>query len=133
MSTGFEEFVFDWSRERHFASLDYDSAYHSPDQVVKASYTDISKWTNLDARVVQTCLRELQHLRLVHKLDGRSWEVPLANLDMKEGHWTPVPRLLINRYIPACPVQSVTHVSGRSQTLSIGCLIPTRPIVSCFG
>jgi hypothetical protein len=78
----------------------YDHAYHNQAPVVNASYTDLSDGTNLDARVVKNCLRELRHQKLIYELKSKTWEVPAAKLD-RRGEWTPVPRLLIREYIPA--------------------------------
>jgi hypothetical protein len=97
--------------ERRFATLKqkhaaavyailHDRAYRDPDRVVKATYTDISEWASLDWRVVKACIRELRRRHLVQKLGSRTWEIPLANLDLTKGNWTPVPRLLIQEYIP---------------------------------
>jgi hypothetical protein len=81
----------------------YDRAYHNRSATVKASFSELSKWTGLDTRVVKRCLTELREFNLVHKSKShkRTWEVPLAKLDLEDGNWTPVPRLLIDSYIPA--------------------------------
>ena len=80
----------------------YDRAYHNRTSAVKASFSDLSKWTGLDTRMVKNCLTELRHLDLIHKSKShrRTWKVPLAIVDLQEGNWTPVPRLLIHSYIP---------------------------------
>lgn len=80
----------------------YDRAYQNGNSVVKASFSDLSKRTGLDARVVKKCLKELRELNLIHKSksDKRTWRVPLAKFDLLDGNWTLVPRLLIQRYIP---------------------------------
>ncbi len=80
----------------------YDRAHHNRVPEVKASYTDIAKWAGLDPRVVKDCVRELRHRNLIHKSKSRRhvWKVPLAKLDLKNGNFTPVPRILIQKYIP---------------------------------
>lgn len=106
--TPFPNVVFDrWFatlKERHAAAVYavlHDRAYHSPDRGVKASYSAISEWTSLDWRVVKACIKELRRLGLVHKSRSRKWEVPLAKLNELEGKYTPIPRVLIQKYIPA--------------------------------
>lgn len=80
----------------------YDRAYHDRSRGVKASFSDISRWTDLDARVVKECLEELRRCGLVHKSKSRKriWKVPAASVDLSAGNWTPVPRMLVQEYIP---------------------------------
>ncbi|HXJ89473.1 MAG TPA: helix-turn-helix domain-containing protein [Candidatus Binatia bacterium] len=80
----------------------YDLAYHNRDSYVKGSFSDLSEWTGLDTRTVKKCLRELRQLKLIRKSKSRkrTWKVPLANVDLGDGNWTAVPRLLIQHYIP---------------------------------
>jgi hypothetical protein len=91
----------------------YDRAYHRSSPIVKATLAELSEWSGLKERVIKGCLDELQDKRLVrpeeksnsHRRSGRPrWRVPLAaSFDLKKGNWTPIPRFLILKYIPAYP------------------------------
>lgn len=83
----------------------YDRAFHSRTGAVRASFSDIARWTNLEARSVKKCLAELLDRKLVRKSKSRkrTWKVPLAKFDLRNGDWTPVPRLLIREYIACYP------------------------------
>lgn len=93
----------------------YDRAYHHALQllkpVVSAGYSDLSNWSGLDSRVVKSCLKELRNKGLVlKKKSGTSrsrsdkpvWKIPLATAFLRDGgvQWTPVPRFLVQEYIP---------------------------------
>ena len=88
----------------------YDKAYHRPSKGVAATLRQLSDWMNMDERVVKKCLAELRAKGLIRRvLAGipRSsvnldvWEIPLANFDLTQEPWTPVPRVLIQKYLPA--------------------------------
>jgi hypothetical protein len=66
----------------------------------------------MDERVVKKCLAELLRKELIRKIRSgvrRSrinkdlWTVPLAVVDLKQDSWTPIPRVLIQKYLPADP------------------------------
>jgi hypothetical protein len=88
----------------------YDNAYHDPSKRVAATLRQLAEWVNTDERVVRTCLEELRVKGFARKVtEGvlRSrvnldvWEVPLATFDLTQEQWTPVPRVLIQKYLPA--------------------------------
>jgi hypothetical protein len=90
----------------------YDRAYHRPSKAVATTVRELSRWLNMDPRVVQKCLHELSKNGLIRKIRSgvpRSrinkdvWKVPLSAVDLKEDSWTPIPRVLIQKYLPADP------------------------------
>jgi hypothetical protein len=95
----------------------YDRAYHrglhrSLAPLVEASFSDLEEWSGLDYRVVKKCLKELRKQKLVRKrkrgvkrsrTDKPLWEVPLAKFDRRKTPWTPVPRFIVHKFIPAYP------------------------------
>jgi hypothetical protein len=101
--------------ERHSAAVYlclYDRTYHSPSRLIGASVAQVSRMTGIDARTAQKCLAELQEQGLISQVRQgvkRSktktrrpvWEVPLVAFDLSEGNWTPIPRNLICKYLPA--------------------------------
>jgi len=90
----------------------YDRAYHRPAKAVAATVSELSRWMNMDERVVKKCLAELRAKGLIRQirsgiLHSRTnkdlWKVPLAVVDLKHDSWTPIPRVLIQKYLPADP------------------------------
>jgi hypothetical protein len=90
----------------------YDRAYHRPSKAVAATVRQLSRLLKMDERVVKKCLAELRRKELIRKIRSgvrRSrinkdvWKVPLAEVDLKQDSWTPIPRVLIQKYLPADP------------------------------
>jgi hypothetical protein len=90
----------------------YDRAYHRPSKVVAATVRQLSRLLKMDERVIKKCLAELRRKELIRKIRSgvrRSrinkdvWTVRLAVVDLKQDSWTPIPRVLIQKYLPADP------------------------------
>jgi predicted transcriptional regulator len=90
----------------------YDRAYNRPSKAVATTVRQLSRLLKMDERVIKRCLTELRQEGLIRKIRSgvrRSrinkdvWKVPLAEVDLKEDSWTPIPRVLIQRYLPADP------------------------------
>src|ERR1700730_589179 len=88
----------------------YDKAYHQPSKSVSATLHQLSAWLNIDERVIRKCLEELREEGLIRRVrEGvprsrtnlDSWQVPLASFDLSAQQWTPIPRVLIQKYMPA--------------------------------
>jgi hypothetical protein len=88
----------------------YDSAYHQATGSAAVTMAEIARALKVDPRTVKNCLVELSQqdlIRLRRKGIKRSkrqkpvWGVPMASFNIAEGSWTPVPRILIARYLPA--------------------------------
>jgi hypothetical protein len=86
-----------------------DATWHSygDEKSTNASIAQLSRWTNSDWRSVKKCLIDLMQRNFVQCLSrGKSrsrsnrprWVVPLAQFDIKQRSWTPVPRFLIRDY-----------------------------------
>ena len=90
----------------------YDRAYNRPSNAVAVTVRQLSSLLNMDERVIKKCLAELRRKELIRKIRSgvrRSrinkdvWKVPLAEVDLKKDSWTPIPRVLIQKYLPADP------------------------------
>jgi hypothetical protein len=89
----------------------YSRAWHNPEKTVRASWIQLAKWTNLDYRAVQACVRELEKLGFVtrimsgtahSRIDLPTWGVSAASeLDLRRGNWFAVPTFIIRRYMRA--------------------------------
>src|ERR1035437_5165092 len=110
----------------------YDRAWYLPEGEVHACLADLAKWTGLDERTVRECLVELVangHVirRERGQLRSRSrkpvWRVPLAEHDLNSGGpWTPVPRFLVQSYLPRYTkavllliLLRLQHIHGRNE------------------
>jgi hypothetical protein len=115
--------------KRHSAALYlylYDRAYHSPSKRIPATVAELARQTGIDARTANKCLAELLEQGLIRQVRQgvkRSkaktrrpvWAVPLATIDLREGNWTPIPRNLICKYLPAYPNAVLLLVLGYHQ------------------
>jgi hypothetical protein len=92
----------------------YSACFHKIRKMVKLSDMDVSRRTGIDWRTVQHDLFWLQQSGDIEMvIEGRSkarrsskkalWSVPLAKFDMKEQHFTPVPKFVVDHYVPAYP------------------------------
>jgi len=91
----------------------YDRFYHHRSHFTRGSLAKLLTWAHLDEDELGDSLIELQERKLVtlekisasHRHTGElRLKVPLAApFDLKDGNWTPIPRFLIRKYIPAYP------------------------------
>src|SRR4029077_18078302 len=90
----------------------YDRAYHRPSNAVALTVRELSRLLKMDERVIKKCLAELRSKELIRKIrtgvrrsriNKDVWKVPLAVVDLKRDSWTPIPRVLIQKYLPADP------------------------------
>lgn len=92
----------------------YSACFHKQKKMARLSLMDIARRTGIDWRTVKSDLFWLGHLGLIKvEKEGRSksrksrgktlWSVPLANFDMEKQHFTPVPKFIIENYVPAYP------------------------------
>jgi hypothetical protein len=92
----------------------YSACFHKQKKMAKLTVMDIARGTGTDWRTVQQdlfWLGESGDIKVVR--EGRSksrkfrdkpeWSVPLAEFDMKQQHFTPVPKFVIEQYLPAYP------------------------------
>jgi hypothetical protein len=105
----------------------YDKAYHQPSKRVTASLRQLSDWMNMDERVVKDCLAELRARGLIRRVVAGTprssvnldvWRIPLATFELSQEQWTPVPRVLIRKYLPAFPGSALLPVLLYYQHLS---------------
>jgi hypothetical protein len=91
-------------------ALLYDRACHNSDGSVRATLDDLAEWSGLDLHDVEACTKELRNKRLIKchrkRADGKrrppqKWTVPLAGPELNKTGWTPVPRFIFQKYIPA--------------------------------
>ena len=92
----------------------YSACFHKEKKMAKLSVMDISRRTGIDWRTVQWDLFWLEQSQYIkEEREGRSrsrtsagkslWSVPLAVFDMKTQHFTPVPKFIVEKYVPAYP------------------------------
>jgi DNA-binding transcriptional ArsR family regulator len=92
----------------------YSACFHKRKKLAKLSVTDIARGTGIDWRTVKRDLFWLeQSHRIEEEREGRSrsrtsagkslWSVPLADFDMKTQHFTPVPKFIVEKYVPVYP------------------------------
>jgi len=100
----------------------YTACFHRTSKQERLSVADISRATGIDARTVQRDLVWLQEsgdIKLVEEGTPKSrsergkpvWHVPLAKFKMESRRrggrgtvrWTPVPRFIIEKYVPLYP------------------------------
>jgi hypothetical protein len=90
----------------------YDEAYHSGLGIVTKTASRLAHLTGMDARVTKTSLDELKDRGLIYnasegiprsRTQTDTWVVSHTGLDLKKGGWTPVPRIVIHKYIRRFP------------------------------
>jgi hypothetical protein len=92
----------------------YSACFHKMKKMVKLSVMDISRRTGIDWRTVQLDLFWLTQSGDIEVVkEGRSkarrsgektlWSVPLATFDMRKQHFTPVPKFVVDHYVPVYP------------------------------
>jgi hypothetical protein len=90
----------------------YDKAYHSGVGMVAETASRLAGLTGSDPRAVQHGLEELQQVKLIYnacegvrrsRSQTDSWVVARTGLDLKNGKWTPVPRLITRKYMHKVP------------------------------
>jgi len=92
----------------------YRACFHKMKKMVKLSDMDVSRRTGIDWRTVQRDLfwltqsGDIEVVKEDHSRARRSgektlWSVPLANFDMKKQHFTPVPKFVVDHYVPVYP------------------------------
>jgi hypothetical protein len=105
----------------------YDIVSHRKNRTFVASLTDIAELSGFDVRTVKSSLVELLEKQLIDysrhgkdrsRTDKTHWTVPLSEFDWTEGHWTPIPRFLIRRYLPVYPPALLLPVLLQLQQLS---------------
>jgi hypothetical protein len=104
-------------KERHSAFVFfhlYDLAYHRPSKGIATTVGRLASEAGLDRRTIEKSLKELEQRELIRQIrEGVKhsknstrqpiWEVPLANLDRRDGNWTPIPRNIIRDYCREYP------------------------------
>jgi hypothetical protein len=89
----------------------YDRAWHNENRV-SATITELSRWTGMNERTAVKCIEELEEKGLIVRIQPGvahshvnvpCWRVPLSEFALGEREWTPVPRFVITRYLPAFP------------------------------
>ena len=90
----------------------YHRAWHTKRKSIAASLTVLSRWTGLDYRTVDKCLRYLEWRRFIgckntgtlrSSTDLPIWEIPATKCDMTREGWVPVPSVIFTEYLPAHP------------------------------
>jgi len=92
----------------------YSACFHKAKKMARLSVMDIARGTGIDWRTVQWDLFWLEQSQYIEEEEeGRSrsrtsagkslWSVPLAVFDMKRQHFTPVPKFIVEKYVPAYP------------------------------
>jgi len=92
----------------------YGACYRNRQKIARLSDMDVSRRTGIDWRTVQRdihWLTESGDIEMVsegyskaRRSDGKTvWSVPLANFDTKEQYFTPVPKFVVDHYVPASP------------------------------
>lgn len=92
----------------------YSACYRNRKKIARLSDMDVSRRTGIDWRTVQRdihWLTESGDIEMVsegyskaRRSDGKTvWSVPLANFDTKKQYFTPVPKFVVDHYVPACP------------------------------
>lgn len=105
-----------WNLRRRHSALVYLVMYHyaahRKSKRLRASMTQLAKWTGLDYRTVEGCVRELELKRFIKRryrgtLHSREdlpiWVIPALKFDMSSDGWVPVPSFIVTRYLPAYP------------------------------
>jgi len=96
-----------------YAAL-YSACFHKRKKMAKLSDMDVSRRTGIDWRTVQRDLFWLTQSGDIQVVsEGRSkarwssdktlYSVPLATFDMKKQHFTPVPKFVLDHYVPVYP------------------------------
>jgi hypothetical protein len=102
----------------------YDRARHSPTGLVAGSVAQLARWSGLNVRTVNNCLKELREQRFVlRKKSGVKhsrthkpcWRVPLTQFSTSTASWVPVPRFLIQKYCQRYPGAVILLVLLRYQ------------------
>jgi hypothetical protein len=95
-------------------SVLYSACYRNRKKIARLSDMDVARRTGIDWRTVQRDLFWLTQSGDIEIVsEGRSksrrsnqktlWSVPLATFDMKKQHFTPVPKFVVDHYVPAYP------------------------------
>jgi hypothetical protein len=72
---------------------------------------DLAKRTGFELEDLESCINELMDKGLIRYKRGSregkhtkpKWTIPLARPNLTKGNWTPVPRFIAQKYIPAYP------------------------------
>jgi predicted transcriptional regulator len=89
----------------------YDHAWHNENRV-NATIPEMSRWMGMDERTVTKSIEELEEKNLIvralrgiahSQINIPCWRVPLAEFNLNQQVWTPVPRFVITRYCRAFP------------------------------
>lgn len=100
-------------RAPHLYMAMYERARRSQTGKFAANLQDLSELIDCDPRTARNCVIELCQkgfVKMVYqggaarsRTDKPKFRVPLAELDLAPGGWAPIPRFLVNRYLPAFP------------------------------
>ena len=100
-------------RARHLYLAMYERARQMRSREFAANLRGLSELIRCDPRTAKNCIDELRRLdfvKMVHK--GGAWRsrtdkprfrVPLSELDLANGGWVPIPRLLLDPYMITVP------------------------------
>ena len=92
----------------------YSACYRTRKKIARLSDMDVARRTGINWRTVQRDLYWLTQsgdIEVVtegrskaRRSDGKTvWSVPLANFDTEKQHFTPVPKFVVDHYVPAYP------------------------------
>jgi hypothetical protein len=92
----------------------YSACFHKEKKLARLSDMDIARLTGVDWRTVQEDLFWLSESGdILVEEEGRSkgrtssgktlYSVPLAKFDIRKQHFTPVPKFIVQHYVPAYP------------------------------